>query len=294
LYPAAAERQRDRLALPFLFEVVPRRPAVDQIAIRSAVCRHIPFAAVENDVRQAVLRRPTENLPVTPYITRKDSFDSRTEVNMSTEQIPPNSTFPLAPQNGKRYFPPAEKTEDGDIIGRSVQIIRQDAQALYALWSDLTSLPLWQEYVVSVTPLSERVSHWVMGDPDDADGKRVEFDSEITESLPGKKIAWRSISDHVKQSGVVTFEETPRGTRVTLVQIGDVPAGALGNAVAATLKRSPRQIVTEDLRHFKEFAETGEIPTVKGQPHGKRGISGTIKKWMYGENNPTPPGSSQQ
>jgi uncharacterized membrane protein len=212
---------------------------------------------------------------------------------MSTPQTL-NSTFPMARQNGNRYFAPPEKTEDGEIIGRSVQIIRQDAATLFALWSDLQSIPLWQENVVSVTPQSGRVSHWVMGDPDDADGARVEFDSEITESVPGKKIAWRSVSENVKQSGVVTFEETARGTRVTLVQTGKIPAGSLGNAIAATVKRSPRQIVTEDLRHFKEFAETGEIPTVKGQPHGDRGISGTIKKWMYGENNPTPPGSSEQ
>jgi uncharacterized membrane protein len=212
---------------------------------------------------------------------------------MSTPQTP-NSTFPMARQSGSRYFTPPEKTDDGEIIGRSVQIIRQDAATLFVLWSDLQSIPLWQENVVSVTPQDERVSHWVMGNPDDAHGTRVEFDSEIVESIPGRKIAWRSISKNVKQSGVVTFEETARGTRVTLVQTGEVPAGSLGDAIAATVKRSPRQIVTEDLRHFKEFAETGEIPTVKGQPHGDRGISGTIKMWMYGENNPTPPGSSQR
>jgi uncharacterized membrane protein len=206
---------------------------------------------------------------------------------------PSTKTFPLARQHGSRYFVPADKTEDGEIIGRSVQTIGLDAQTLFALWSDLESIPLWQEHVVSVTPQNGRLSHWVMGNPDDPDGKRIEFDSEETESIPGKKIAWHSITDGVKQSGVVTFEETPRGTRVTLVQTVKVPGGSLGNAIAGTAKRSPRQTVIEDLRHFKEFAETGEIPTVKGQPHGERGISGSIKQWMYGENNPTPPGSQQ-
>jgi hypothetical protein len=70
--------------------------------------------------------------------------------------------------------------------------------------------------------------------------------------------------------------------------------GALGNALAGVAKRSPRQTVIEDLRHFKQIVETGEIPSVKGQPHGPRGISGGIKEWMYGEINPTPPGSSDQ
>jgi hypothetical protein len=68
---------------------------------------------------------------------------------------------------------------------------------------------------------------------------------------------------------------------------------ALANAAASTAKRGPKQTVIEDLRHFKELAETGEIPTVKGQPHGPRGLTGGIKEWMYGETNPTPPGTGQ-
>ena len=203
-------------------------------------------------------------------------------------------TLPAATQAGNRYFPPPDKGADGEIIGHSVQTIAVDAQTLYALWSDLPSIPLWQEHVVSVTPLGGNKSHWVMGNPDDENGARIEFDSETTESIPGKKIAWRSITEGVTQSGVVTFEEVPRGTRVTLTQSAKVPGGSLGNAAAAAVKRSPRQTITEDLRHFKQFAETGEIPTIVGQSHGKRGISGAIKEWMYGEHNPTPPGSSQQ
>lgn len=203
-------------------------------------------------------------------------------------------TLPAATQAGHRYFAPLEKDENGGIIGRSVQTIGVDAQTLYALWSDLPSIPLWQEHVVSVTPLGGNVSHWVMGNPDDEKGTRIEFDSETTESVPGKKIAWHSITEGVSQHGVVTFEETARGTRVTLTQSAKVPGGSLGDAAAAATKRSPRQTITEDLRHFKQFAETGEIPTIVGQPHGTRGISGAIKEWMYGEHNPTPPGSNQQ
>lgn len=213
---------------------------------------------------------------------------------MTDVQALSTPTLRAATQAGNRYFPPKEKGEDGEIIGHAVQTIAVDAQTLFAMWSDLPSIPLWQEHVISVTPLDGNVSHWVMGNPDDEKGTRIEFDSETIESIPGKKIAWRSITEGVTQSGVVTFEEGPRGTRVTLTQSAKVPGGSLGNAAAAAVKRSPRQTITEDLRHFKQFAETGEIPTIVGQPHGSRGISGAIKEWMYGEHNPTPPGSSQQ
>jgi uncharacterized membrane protein len=195
-------------------------------------------------------------------------------------------------KEGGVYAPLPEGTQDGVVTAHALQTIGVDAQALYELWSDVSKFPLWQEHVVSVTPTGAKTSHWVIGNPEDADGKRVEFDSEVTEDVPGRKIAWRSISEDVQQSGSVTFEEATRGTLVTLIQAVKVPGGALGNAVAAVAKRSPAQTVKENLRHFKELAETGEIPSVKGQPHGPRGTIGGIKEWMFGETNPTPPGTS--
>ncbi len=199
-----------------------------------------------------------------------------------------------AKQTGSRYLPPPSKSDDGSIVGHAVQTIRADASTLYAFWRDVKSIPLWQEHVVSVVPVSDRVSHWIVGNPEDAEQKRIEFDSEIVEDNPGLKIAWKSITEGIDQQGVVTFAPAPgeRGTRVTLVQTVKLPGGSLANAAAAIAKRSPRQIVIEDLRHFKQMAETGEIPSTKGQPHGPRGMSGEIKEWMYGENNPTPPGTS--
>jgi uncharacterized membrane protein len=211
-------------------------------------------------------------------------------------QSPTRSAFPLAKQQGNRYSPPPKTTDDGKLTERAVQTILVEAQPLYELWRNVSTIPRWQEFVVSVTPVSDRVSHWVMGNPEDASGKRIEFDSQITEEVPGKKIAWQSVSEGIDQSGVVTFEPLTngRGTLVTLVQNVKVPGGSFGNAVAAVAMRSPRQVVIENLRHFKQMAEAGEIPTVKGQPHGPRGLSGKVKEWMYGETNPTPPGTSEQ
>ena len=212
-------------------------------------------------------------------------------------QVNSGRAFSMAAQVGSQYVAFPNKTENGVVTAHAVQTILVEAQALYALWSDVTSIPLWQEHVVSVTPMTGgRMSHWVMGNPEDRDGKRVEFDSELVEDLPGKKIAWRSVTEGVDQGGEVTFEKSPvgRGTVVTLIQHVKVPGGALGNVAASVAKRGPKQTVIEDLRHFKEMAEAGEIPSVKGQPHGPRGITGGIKEWMYGETNPTPPGTSEE
>ena len=215
-----------------------------------------------------------------------------------TESSPRTSSSTSAPQGGEQYTPLPQKKHDGLVDAHAVQTILADAETLYKLWSDVSSIPLWQEFVVSVRPLSENTSHWVMGNPEDPDGKRIEFDSEVYESTPGSRIAWRSISGDIEQTGEVNFTPVQKGdfsgTRVTLLQTVKVPGGVVGNALAAAAKRSPQQTVVENLRHFKQLVETGEIPSVKGQPHGPRGATGAVKEWALGETNPTPPGTSTQ
>lgn len=203
-----------------------------------------------------------------------------------------NWTLPTA---GEHYVPLVDKTEEGRVYSHAVQTIQGTPGDLYQYWSDVSSIPLWQEHVVSCTPTGAGVSHWVMGNPEDPDGKRIEFDSQLVEDEPGRRLAWQSIGGDVEQSGAVTFTQHPsgRGTVVLLQQIVKMPGGAIGNAIASTAKRGPGQTVIENLRHFKEMVEAGEIPSVKGQPHGPRGISGATKEWMYGEKNPTPPGTSE-
>ena len=218
---------------------------------------------------------------------------------MATEVIPTDAgklKSVAGIQQGTAYKPLPQKTEDGYVTAHAVQTINADAQRLYALWHDVESIPRWQEYVVSVKNLGGGLSHWVMGNPEDKNGARIEFDSQLERDEPGKRIGWKSVTKGVEQEGVVTFEpaENGRGTITTLIQKQRVPGGAIGNAVVSTVKRGPKQIVIEDLRHFKEMAEAGEIPSVAGQPHGPRGVSGGIKEWMLGESNPTPPGSSEQ
>lgn len=216
---------------------------------------------------------------------------------MVATSAPIHRTPPALPQTsaGSHYIPLPDKKDNGYVTAHAVQTILRDGEFLFAMWSDVTTLPLWQERVLSVTPLGGDRSHWVMGDTDDPNGKHLEFDSEITESTPSRKLAWKSVAGDIEQRGEVHFKpgRIEGSTEVTLIQTMKVPGGALGNAVAAVGQRGPRQTVIEDLRHFKQLAETGEIPSVKDQPHGPRGAFGGMKRWIYGETNPTPPGTSE-
>ncbi len=210
---------------------------------------------------------------------------------LDTKNLP---VFPAGAGKGGHFTPLPQDVDDGVMRAHTQQTINASRQHLYKLWRDVSNAPQFQEYVISVEPKSETRSTWTFGNPEDPKSPRLSYDTEVYEDLPGEKIAWRSVDTKFEENGEVRFEEAPggRGTVVTLQENQLVPGGRLSIAAAALSKRTPRQIVIEDLRHFKELAESGEIPTVVANSHGPRGFSGSIKARLYGENNPTPPGTS--
>ena len=210
---------------------------------------------------------------------------------LDTTHLP---VFPAGAGKGTHFSPLPQDVKDGLVRAHTLQTINADRQTLYKMWRDVTNAPKFQEYVISVEPKTATRSTWTFGNPEDPHAKSLSYDTEIFEDISGEKIAWRSVDTAFEEHGEVHFSEDPagRGTRVTLIENMHAPGGRLGIAAAALTKRTPRQIVIEDLRHFKELVESGEIPSVVGNSHGPRGFTGSIKARLYGENNPTPPGTS--
>ena len=210
---------------------------------------------------------------------------------LDTTHLP---VFPAGAGKGGHFTPLPQDVENGEMRAHTQQTINASREHLYKLWRDVTHAPSFQEYVISVVPKSATRSTWTFGNPEDESGPRVSYDTEVYEDVPNERIAWRSVDTKFEEHGSVTFKDAPggRGTLLILQEEQRVPGGRLTLAAAALTKRTPRQIVIEDLRHFKELAESGEIPTVVANSHGPRGFSGSIKARLYGENNPTPPGTS--
>jgi uncharacterized membrane protein len=50
----------------------------------------------------------------------------------------------------------------------------------------------------------------------------------------------------------------------------DPPLGKLGARLASLFGKDPSREIREDLRHFKQWMEAGEIPTTAGQPSCRR------------------------
>jgi uncharacterized membrane protein len=185
-----------------------------------------------------------------------------------------------------RYVPPP-KDSDGKVWIRTSALVNAPAEELYRMWRNVESAPLWQEQIVSVMQTGERTSHWIMQVKD----RRVEWDSEVLNDEPGKRIAWHSIDGDSENAGEVIFERATadRGTIVTVLQ--EFKMSKLASAWETLTGRNPKQAVIENLRHFKALAEIGEIPRTQGQPHGPRGFVGESKASAYGEKITTPAGA---
>lgn len=144
--------------------------------------------------------------------------------------------------------------------------IQRPQRDVYAQWRNLSGLPRFLQHVRAVTEAGAR-SHWVV----DAPGGTMEWDAEITADVPGQVIRWQSVGDaDVVQRGEIRFAHARqgRGTEVYVTVGYRPPGGRLGIGVATVMGKGPGVQIDTDLHRFKQFMETGEIPTTDGQTRG--------------------------
>jgi uncharacterized membrane protein len=153
-----------------------------------------------------------------------------------------------------------------------VVTIHASAAELYVFWRSLELLPRFMKHLVLVTQVDSCHSHWVAKGPA---GRRIEWDAEIINEIAGELIAWRTLpGSQLVSAGSVMFKRAAggRGTEVRVRLQYDPPAGKVGATVAWLLGHEPSQAIREDLRRFKQLMEAGEVPTIEGQPRGKRSM----------------------
>lgn len=151
------------------------------------------------------------------------------------------------------------RTAGGVIRTTRSVTIRKPVPEVYGFWRNFENLPQFMRHLESVTVTGARTSHWVAKAPA---GQRVEWDAETTEDVENERISWRSLEGApVYNAGTVTFRRAPgdRGTEVRVELAYDPPFGKLGSKVAMLWREEPGQQVQDDLRHFKQVLEVGEI-----------------------------------
>jgi uncharacterized membrane protein len=156
-------------------------------------------------------------------------------------------------------------------VEHAVTINRPLAE-VYRFWRNFENLPQFMEHLERVSLRDVGISHWVARGPA---GISVEWDARIINEIDNKLIAWQSIEGStIATAGSVTFDDTEHGTRVRVKLQYNPPAGKLGAAIARLFGEEPSIQIREDMRRFKQLLETGEIPTIIGQPTGHSRLRG--------------------
>jgi uncharacterized membrane protein len=152
--------------------------------------------------------------------------------------------------------------------------INRPREEVYAFWRDLENLAEFMEHVESVRVQGDgRKSHWVAKGPG---GKRMEWDAEIINEIPGKLIGWRSLpGSDVANAGSVHFADAAggRGTEVRVELQYNPPGGTLGAFAAKLFGGEPSDQIHNDLKRLKTRLEAGVLPSAgldKGASDGDR------------------------
>jgi uncharacterized membrane protein len=119
----------------------------------------------------------------------------------------------------------------------------------YNQWTQFEEFPQFMENVERVDQLDDRRLHWVAK----VAGKTKEWDAEITEQTPDKRVAWTSTSG-AQNAGVVTFHRLDEDTTRVTVQMDVEPEGAV-ETVGTAVGIADREI-KGDLERFKTFIES--------------------------------------
>jgi uncharacterized protein (TIGR02271 family) len=135
-------------------------------------------------------------------------------------------------------------------MGSTAHSIEVDApvRAVYNQWTQFEEFPRFMEGVEEVRQEDEKRLFWRAK----IGGKVKEWEAEITEQVPDKKIAWQSV-DGSPNSGTIIFEELDSDrTRVTAT-IDYEPEGILEKT--GDVLGIPSGRVEGDLERFRDFIE---------------------------------------
>jgi uncharacterized membrane protein len=118
----------------------------------------------------------------------------------------------------------------------------------YDQWTQFEEFPKFMDSVHEIRQLDDKRLHWKA----DVLGKPIEWNAEIVEQIPDKRIAWRSTTG-TPNSGVVRFESLgPMRTKIVLemTYTPEGPVEAVGDAMGAVSLEA-----RGNLKRFKEMIE---------------------------------------
>lgn len=143
------------------------------------------------------------------------------------------------------------ESPSGAVHAHGLVTVRGTPEEVYARWRDLPRLPHVLSHLREVQVLDRRRSRWTAG----TGGRSVTWDVEITDDVPGRELAWRSLPPAaVPTEGHVRFAPA-RGGRGTTVHLDlSYSPGPGRDAEAAVFAAASERCIRRDLRRFKREA----------------------------------------
>lgn len=126
--------------------------------------------------------------------------------------------------------------------------VNAPVSTVYNQWTQFEDFPQFMASVHEIRQLDDKHLHWKAN----VAGEEKEWDVEITEQIPDKRIAWRSTSG-VPNGGVVTFHKISDNLTRVALQMDYQPEGPLeklGDAFGAV-----RLETRGNLQKFKDMLE---------------------------------------
>ena len=167
--------------------------------------------------------------------------------------LPTGTEKALAKEHGWTFAAP---------INRATAV-NKPRDEVYAFFRDVKNLASFMDNIERIDVIDDTRSHWVVKAPA---GKTVEWDSTITEDVPGERFVYKTEEGaDIDSVGTVTFKDGAggKGTQVHVAIVFSPPAGKIGRAFAALFMKDPAIQLRQDLVRFKMLMETGEIATSK-------------------------------
>src|SRR5579884_3644899 len=111
-------------------------------------------------------------------------------------------------------------------------VVKAPIQEVYSTWNDFTRFPEFMSNVEEVRPLSGNRYHWVAR----IFGIKEEWDAEVTERDPERRISWRSING-AQNAGTVSFSRLGQDKTEIRVRFEYAPpAGMFGRSLTQLAK----------------------------------------------------------
>lgn len=166
---------------------------------------------------------------------------------------------------GKKKLPDPVK----NINIRTTITVNKPRDEVYAFWRKLDNLPLFMKHLESVEVIDEKYSHWKARIPGGLG--TLQWKAEISKEEDHYLLGWNSLPGAaVGNAGKMVFKDAgDKGTEIHAVITYRAPLGAAGEKVARLFNQVFENMIREDIRNFKRYIETGEIPTIENQPSGR-------------------------